>query len=341
MNATPLILNTIDEYLGPAESRFFSRGYQRASYDVHDVIVDRAGRTVRAAADLEYPTDWSRKQADLDLRPHLSTIDALVLGVQLAELELVQTHDLSESQRRMMHLRKVTLRAGSEPQEELKNIPLSVKHLRQETVGKGSDSIVVDSHQARVGGLQVRTEIERKPGDPVQRSGTAAFDSLPLALGPEQERFYGSGFQRRRHVIHDVRADRGTWSAEAVVRFNAEPAHSMEGVDGANHPSVSLLDCFVVNLQLAQVLMYELDAIRRSESGTLWMMQTVLTREKEPVSLASTDVDLPVKTAITAKKLLPLRGGTWRTVELSGGLGGVSLRCSFAHELPGQADNSN
>src|ERR1700738_3999369 len=92
-----LLLHSIDDYLGPAKNRFFSRGYQRADYEVYNltVIPEGAGDAgATAGANLRYPADWSQKNGT-DLRPHLSTVDALVLGVQLAELHLAHTYGLS------------------------------------------------------------------------------------------------------------------------------------------------------------------------------------------------------------------------------------------------------
>ncbi|GAA3760406.1 hypothetical protein GCM10022402_42880 [Salinactinospora qingdaonensis] len=107
-----------------------------------------------------------------------------------------------------------------------------------------------------------------------------------------------------------------------------------EGIEGDYQPSVTMVDCFVVNLQLAQVLMYEMDGIRRSDSNTLWMLNTVLEAQHPHRSTAP---PLRAHTNVTNKHLLTLRGDTWRNVDLAGTLAGVELRCSFAHQLPASA----
>jgi hypothetical protein len=43
---------------------------------------------------------------------------------------------------------------------------------------------------------------------------------------------------------------------------------------------------------------------------------------------------LSATTAITRKHLLPMRGGTWRNVDFTSSCGGVTMRASFAHEIP-------
>ncbi|WNI17845.1 AvrD family protein [Actinacidiphila sp. ITFR-21] len=339
-----LRLDTIDEYLGPGETRFFSRGYQRARYDVRDVRVRPAlaeGICVTATADISYPADWSRKRASVDLPPHLSTVDALVLGVQLAESHLVHAHRLAGADRRAVRLRKVALRAGNAPQEELADLPLSAALVRSgaDALAEGGNRSVYD---CTVGGLRVRCEIEH----PTARGGAAdtgpatrRHDSLADVLGAAESRFYGEGFQRRRHSIHNVRVDVDTLTAEADARFADDAGKPVpaEGIEGLVQPAVSAVDAFVVNLQLAQVLMYELDSLTRESSNTLWMMQTVLEAPYGHRALPRPEESLPTRTGITGHRLLPLRGGAWRSVDLRGGLADISMRAAFAHELPEDA----
>ncbi|MEV0092292.1 AvrD family protein [Streptomyces sp. NPDC050738] len=331
-----LLLRTVDDYLGPGETRFFSRGYQRADYTVYGITAHPAGAegpAVTAKADIGYPADWSKKTADEDLRPHLSTVDALVLGVQLAELHLAHAYGLDAADRSAMRLRKVVLRAGGAPQEELEGIALSatLKATVAEESARGGHRSVYDS---TVGGLRVRCEIDH----PLRTKATAParYDALTDALGPGEPRFYGEGFKLRRHTVEDVRVDMGALTAEATARFTAvSDTAPTEGIEGAGPPVVSLVDCFVVNLQLAQVLMYELDSLTRESSNTLWMMQTVLEAPEDPQPLAvPVSGALETATTLTAARKLPLRGGIWRTVELHSRMAGIEMRCSFAHELP-------
>lgn len=336
-----LLLRSIDDYLGPGETRFFSHGYQRSVFDVHDLVVHGSpggGPCVTGAVDVSYPADWSRKKAGVDLRPHLSTIDAFVLGVQLAEVHLVHARGLSPEQLSALRLRKVVLRAGGAPQEELKDVRLSAVLADSESRPAGADPArAVTVYNCTVGGLRARVEIEI-PAGAAADAGPAGDvpTSFTEALGDARTRFYGAGFTQRRHTIENVEVDLESFSAQARARFTTVPGAPLpaDGIDGADQPAVSLIEGFVVNLQLAQVLMYELDSLTRESTNTLWMMQTVLEAPEVPQPLTEPGLPLPVRTAITARRLLPLRGASWRSVELSGALAGISMRASFAHELP-------
>jgi Pseudomonas avirulence D protein (AvrD) len=330
-----LLLDDVDDYLGPGETRFFARGYQRSTYRVHDLeaVSGPQERMARARVDVSYPEDWSRKGTDGDLRPHLSTIDAYVLAVQLAELELAHRtgHD---PQAGAAVVRRITLRAGGAPVEQLHGIPVHAVHLStgdpRTTVGTPGSSgsrVQLSTFECGVGGFRVRCELEHPvPPDPLQRTGTTRFAGLEDVLGDPAARFHGHGFTRRRHRIGDVHADVGARTAYARVTFTTQPGPG-------ELPGVTPIDGFVVNLQLAQVLMYELDGIARSESNTLWMMQTVLEQRTDASPIVQ-GVGHPVTLALAAVRQLPLRDALWRIVDLQGALDGVSLRSSFAHQLP-------
>ena len=85
-HAAPAVrrFSSIDDYLGPAAGRFFGSGYRRVAYRLHgtDTTQHAAGERLRATAEIAYPTDWSKKATATALKPHLSTIDALIVGAE-------------------------------------------------------------------------------------------------------------------------------------------------------------------------------------------------------------------------------------------------------------------
>jgi len=328
---TALAFESIDDYLGPADGRFFGSGYRRAEYHVSDVVVTPLGAEgagTRSAISIRYPADWSKKKHGVDLRPHLSTVDMLVLGVQLSEAHLTHAHGLDGAGRRDCWLRKVTLRAGTAPQEDLVGLEGTAR-LREMTPAAGGDYVA--TYDCVIGAMRARCEIQH----PVGRlaPGAAAFGSIDDVLGDAATRYYGTGFTTQPHRISDVGVDLENLRASGSVWIEPTGAVPTEGIDGARQPLVSVVDCFVTNLQLAQILMYELDSIRRQDSNTLWMLKTVLETASpyRPCSLP-----LVSSVAITGKHLVPLRGAVWRNVDLHGECAGVTLRSSFVHELPAE-----
>ncbi|TVZ84905.1 AvrD family protein [Streptomyces sp. BK340] len=333
MTMLPLLhLPSVDDYLGPAESRFFAAGYRRAEHTLHDVrITTRERPGVTAVASLAYPRDWSRKKTSTDLFPHVSTVDMLVIGLQLCEAYLVHVHRLGAAERRLARVRKITLKAGITPQEELTGLSAGAE-LRRTQMDPGAVGGRVSTFSARVGVMTARYEIEHASWGEGVADGT--YTSLEDVLGSAGTRYYGDGFKLRKHTVDDVLANVAELAATATVATQTLPGFDavVDGLEGQRLAGeMSAVDCFVTNLQLIQVLLYELDGISRQDSNTLWMQQTVLTAvgPGHPATGAAT-----AHAAISGTELVPLRGGLWRDVTISGRLGGFEMQGSFAHELP-------
>lgn len=326
--------DSIDDYLGPGDTRFFASGYRRASHYIDAIVstpADSVEPGVKTNVTVEYPSDWSKKTGEMDITPHLSSVDMIVLATQMSEIHLTHAYGLDESTRRNIRLLRVTLKAGTTPQEALNKISATAV-LRETKAASNEDGVYVSVYDCEVGVMQARCEIQHPIAT---RSATEGhFGSTEEILGPPASRYYGEGFKFNRQFIEDVRVDMDTLDAEAAVRI--EPVRGdqkpEEGVEGRYQPSVSMIDCFVVSLQLAQVMIYELDSVNRRDSNTLWMLNTDLRAEKahRPYDTGP----LLARTTIEDKHLLSLNGSTWRNVDVVGDFGGIHLQCSFAHALP-------
>jgi hypothetical protein len=307
---------SIDTHLGPALGRYFGEGFKRVRHELRDVSV--VGDKVHGVADVSYPHDWSRKAAGSP-PPHLSTVDGVVLAVQLAEIHLTHTCGLSREQRRRAWLRRIELRAGPSPQNELAAFPVGAAFMTR----TGS----VSTYACNVGAISVRCEIDHEWMPPADTIG--AYASADDLLGRASRRYFGDGYTTRALRLDDVMAmaDR----VHATVRIDAHGCHADEGLAGAYQPSVSIVDAFLALAQLAQVLAYRLDGLERSVSDTLWMRRVMLesAAPRQPL-----DRQLPAAIELTRARRVNHRGREWRTLEACGRLLGISARASMAHRLP-------
>ncbi|MER7674470.1 AvrD family protein [Kitasatospora sp. NPDC096128] len=327
--AAHTLLASVDDYLGPGDRRFFGRGFRRVQYDLSRIRVARTADGVagaRALVRVRYPADWSRKAVG-DLRPHFSTVDGLVLAAQLAELCLTdrRTDDLREA-----WLRQVRITAGSRPQEDLDQLEAVATRRRVEAFD-GAPGWSVSVIDCGIGTMRVRCELVHPSGSP--RQGQWQYASPAEALGPAADRYYDHGFTTRRQLIRDVAVDQEALRATARLGIEQEGQASPapRGLESAYGPSVTMVDAFVTALQLAQVMLYEMDGVRRQDSDTLWMRQTVLTAAgpQRPY-----DGTVPVGTALTELDLLRLNGDTWRTMNVVADLAGLDVRSAVTHRLP-------
>ncbi|MCX4747727.1 AvrD family protein [Kitasatospora sp. NBC_01287] len=333
---SPLLLSdSIDDLLGPAESRFFGSGYRRVGQRVHQLSWDEEHQTLNAVAGVLYPVDWSVKQKAGKLAPHLSTIDALLFAAQLAETALTARYGLTEEQRRAAWLRKVEIRAGAAPQEEgLTAFPASAQ-LKESPVAPLDQQALVSLVVCRIGRMTVRCTVEHAAGTGAR---VEVRDDL---LGPVEQRPYGTGYRAHRQALTDLRVDAHglvpTVDGKLAVTAAPSEAIGTRGLEGAYQPGITLVDAFVTALQLGQVLLYELDSVARADSNTLWMRRTVLesSRPDRPGAQAA-----PVTAILEAAQIVQAQGADWRNADIVAETGGVRVVCSVTHKLPEAAHAS-
>ncbi|MFG2880205.1 AvrD family protein [Streptomyces sp. NPDC048337] len=335
-NATrdPLHLDNVSDYLGAPERRFFGEGYKRAQHRLtgithgQDAAAGDTTPTLTGTAAVTYPADWSRK-GDVDQKPHLSTIDVLLLGVQLTEALLAEHRGLGEEDFRGSWLRRARIKAGAVPvEDDLTAIPVAARlGGEQPSPDPGRTVSVVD---ATVGALTIRVELDHPD---VRRA-----PARPPLTGAA-DRPFGDAYRQRRQSVEDVRVAPGRDSATALARLTAWDlaAAPGSGTEGGHQPSAGLVDAFVVALQLGQVLLYELDGVSRADSDTLWMRSTLLEASSPHRPLTTPDGGAhPVAAELRdATRLTTRHGDTWRRADIAAELAGVSVICSVAHRLPG------
>lgn len=368
---------SIDHCLGPGERRFFGSGYRESRYSVRGATFEPTtrGHVLRARAGVRHLGGFRAKAAG-DRRPHLTTLDCLLLTVRAAETCVARQHGLDQRGRSRSWTRRFDVRAGATPIEDgLTDLPLEagVEHL---TLPPRAGAPAVSRVVCRLANMRVRVEVVHEL-DP----RTSGPDRTPV-FGPVDDDLldgrhpgaFGHGFQLHRQSIDDLTVDLSTLSAAASVvltevapRRSAavlsipaqsvpaqsvpalavpaprEPDRSELAVRDAParvHPT-SMLDGFLVALQLGQALLYEYDGIARTDSDDLWMRSATITgaRPARPGRARGTGPAGPLSTTaqLLEPKVVPLRGEDWRTAVVTGSLGGVHTRCAVAHQLPATA----
>jgi hypothetical protein len=315
-------MTSIDHHLGASSGRYFGEGFKRVQHELTNLRVG-AGE-IAADATLTYPGDWSRKSTG-SLRPHLSSIDGLVIAGELADAYLAHTFGLDLEQRRRAWLRAFEMRVAA-PTEELSRFAVRAQH-RSCVPASSARCDFISSFACFIGTIRVTCAIEHD----IARGGAGEgrYATADALLGDSARRHYGDGYKRRTQRIEDV-ATRGD-SIRATVAVEDPLGDVDDGLGGAYAPSVSMVDCLLSMAQLAQVLAYDLDGVRRATSNTFWMRRLSF-RAATPVHPLGAPRDAAL--GVPRSKLLTVGGGPWRALDLSGNLGEFETHGSVAHALP-------
>ncbi|MEU3254574.1 AvrD family protein [Streptomyces sp. NPDC006997] len=333
-----LELASIDDFLGPRDSRFLGEGFKRVEHSLTDLTIASAAHGadgadgsngvdgsngaggIEATAHLAIPGVWSRK-GDRNQKPHLSSIDVMVFAARLTGLYAAHTYGLAPDAR--FEVRSIEMKAGSSPDEEgLAKVPVSGRLVAAETAGEQWSTTL----DCRVGSLSARVRARHSPGRrPVDGPGAYYLEEeLP---GPWIDAPYGVPHATRRQLLTGVRV---TGDDEDDRQASARVALVPDAAGGArDDASAGMIDTLVAVMQLGQVMLYTLDGVDRAHSNNLWMRRATLTLDD--------GVPAPPDGEVTARleqaRRLPSPAGTWRSAEVVGALHGVRIRVAVAHLL--------
>ena len=326
---TDITPGSIDRYLGPASGRYFGEGFKRVTHEITDLVIgDVDGRgSIRGTATLGYPEDWSRKSTG-SLRPHVSSIDGLLLTVELAEACLTHRYGLGGAQRRRMWLRSLEMRVAS-PQEDLTEFGVDGVQTGCAPAAAGSRCGHVSTFRCRIGTIAVTCAIEHDIAAPTRVTGR--YGSSADVLGDPAGRYYGVGYKARTQRIADIVSAPGGEHVRAKITVEDPHAGCDDGFAGSYQPSVSMVDCVLSLAQLAQVVAYRVDGIDRTQSNTLWMRRMAFS-SSTPVHPLDALTDATARVA--RSRQLKVGGACWRALDLSGDFGAIQARGSIAHALP-------
>ncbi|WNI15074.1 AvrD family protein [Actinacidiphila sp. ITFR-21] len=338
MNPHPTLHHSIEDCLGPSTTRFFGEGYRRVGSRLGELSVRPApsGGAATATAGVRYPADWSVREAADAPRPHLSTIDTLVLAVQTAEAYLTHAFGLTAEQRRRSWLRGFSMRAGARPQEDLLDIPVTATALHTLPARWGLCAAVT-SFEVRIGAMRVELAVEHDIAAPNGR--TAAWAAADDLLGDPDARYYGRAFTRRPQRVAEVAVDGPAGRVTALVACGsavagaaapgADPTGPGEGFAAAYEPSLSMVDGIVATAQMAQAVMYAMDGVERRQTGTLWMRRLAMTA-KTPYQ----PLDNAFVCSLSVRRRLLGRGAEdWRMYEVAALFQGIAVSSSVAYAV--------
>ncbi|MFG2603367.1 AvrD family protein [Streptomyces sp. NPDC048514] len=321
---------SIDDFLGPRETRFLGEGFKRVEHSLSDVTVtpgDEGAGAIEATAHLAIPGLWSIK-GEQRPKPHLSTIDAMLFAARLTGLYAAHTAGLTPGA--WFVVQSVDMRAGSSPDEDdLGKFPVSGRLVAADRSGQEWSTTL----DCRIGSLSARVHARhsagRAPAGPGQVHHLAG--DLP---GPWNDAPFGLPHGARHQLLTavDVRVNSADdVQASARAELTSDQARAVpEGTPA------TMIDAFVAVLQLGQVLLYALDGIDRAGSNNLWMRRTRVTAGPTPTR--PTD---EVTASLRQTMLLPSPAGVWRSAEVIGSLHGVQARASVAHLLPETSPSVN
>ncbi len=319
------LFDRIEDFLGEKNKRFFSHGYKHTTRRIFNIVLTKLG--AEAVCQVSVPEDWSLKGKTPQVI-HLSSIDALLIALQLSEAYCVVRYHLSESQRREMTIKSFSMKADVKPLEDLSSFRAIVGLLLVH------DNIL--SLTSNVGGMHMEIKLQL----PILRNNLqnkfalfpneiAHYKTIDDILGKADTNLYGGRFADAIHNIKNVSVDLGLSSVTSEVDGNFPRRSDYGGMETMLNQSASPIDVMVIISQLIQCYLYLLDGISRANSSTLWMRSMTL-----HVSDGTNQDDMPASINILRSEKILVDGIPWRCAYVRGNFCGMTIFYSVGHALP-------
>jgi hypothetical protein len=319
--------SSIDDLLGDSRTRFFGAGFRLVQHEVIDVQLDPSTNTARASAKLEYPASWSTKKSK-ELQPHLSTLDAFIIGAQLCEAYVRTAYGIEGEAADRLWVARSSLRPSNTPTTDLSAVAAGCKLVKTESSPR-SICGNLSSFTVQVGSIGLEFVIDHPIS--VASKAQVQWANINDLLGPPEERYFGSAYMATQLVLRDINFDANGERVQALLDLEDPPGlPKLRGMGAAYFPFVSHANVIVGVAQLAQALLYRHDNVSRDSSHNLWMRKVVL----DSPFPESARRGLLAETWSTKLTLLPIKDTTWRSGSFVLVVPGVVGEYNLAHQLP-------
>jgi hypothetical protein len=315
---------SIDTLLGEASTRFFGEGYRHITRSIRDVVVSSEPPSVRATASIHYPKSWSTKR-DRELRPHLSSIDAVSIAALLCDVFLRSVFADAEAAKSCW-IERCALKSGKSATMDLDRVAATTTLVRTEP--SSSPERYRSHFTSNVGSLVVELTINHPIAE--RRDVNREWSDIEDVLGDLGNHYYGAAFAASRLGLMDIELDDRHGLTARLDIDSPLASRQLLGLGADYYPFVSQMTTIVGIAQLAQVLLYRIDGIERSQSNNLWMRKICL----ESTHPAPAGRGLRVATRAVKSSVLPIAGSPWRTADFVTSLPGIQGTYTLAHQLP-------
>lgn len=228
--------NSIDDFLGTRQGRYFGDGYLKSSQIIRDFELSGGLKALQISCTgvVNLPDAWSTKGSSAQ-KPHLSTIDVIECALECLKQFRISTRRGGALPTDL--LSSISIVAGKSPIEEsMDAVPITGQVLLNDDA---NEVMILQIANMEVT-LQLRPEEDNHARDRV-------YSNTPVELGTV---LLNTDEMQASAMAHSGPADTGSvWSLSAS---------------------------FACALQLGQLLLYKLDKVDRAESNTLWMKKTYI-----------------------------------------------------------------
>lgn len=302
--------NTVDDFLGIKNHRYFGSGYKRISYSLKNYSFD--SKNVKAQLKVNWPQKWSHKSG-VETVPHIGSLEAFSISAQLCEIFFCTCCDFSLNQISKIWIREFVIKSGhranANPSGEF---DITATCLHTEAYNNSLNGFVT-TFGIEIGSMKISLTFDH----PEYKNKCVSVDKLLEVLNHNHQSYYTLGYRTHIQNLYDVDVDYDAGRIKSKVSLeNQEINEALQSMGSYYQPCPTLVDAIIVSGQLIQILMYELDKLSRDETNNLWMREV---RALYPKPMENNFFESYINLADWKK--IDFNGQTWRMATVNSVIG--------------------
>ncbi|MDR1552684.1 MAG: hypothetical protein LBS69_04380 [Prevotellaceae bacterium] len=302
----------IENILGPKKDRYCSNGFRNVRFSFANIAFSDS--VLNGNVCVDFSKKWSSKKDDRQM-PHLGTTEYVSISILLTELYLRLSMGFGSRDIAVSWVKQVRLKSMPEINRE----SIQPFHIRKQNEDDRQSAFKI------VIGHMLMYVIIAHPLKHVQ-TVDPYFNFADYLCGLHKN-FHYNGYREINHDVHNVQINPVGYEASGDILL--QPAmNKFNGIGSAYYPTMDIASFILVSGQLIQALLYNLDNMRREDSGNMWLRSLDI---RYPSPLPPDNLTEHIRCE-TFKKI-PLKGQIWRVADIAMCMGNIEATFNMTHQI--------
>ncbi len=310
----------IELFLGKRKGRYFTEGYKNTKFDLTNFVFNE--NKFHSSVEVYWKSAFGEKRGK-EISPHIGTLEYLSISTILSQFLLIGYYGLSYKDIQRSFLRRFKMKTKANRNNSSKKE--TTTEITNTNILNKRDNIYLSKIKVNIGNVNIFLEIEH----PLMQTGIDRQTELAILLARMNKQYYKHGYRFGSYDISNINMNLYEKVINSKININRQDKGlHYEGI-GMTHNSIySMCDFIPIIGQLTQVLLYNLDKLKREETNNMWLRYIDLECDK-PIRETRPDANIKFKD----HKHLNMNNEQWSVVKLDAKISNMKATISVAHKL--------
>lgn len=307
------------QFLGKKEERYFAFGFKKIECNLKNFCFSQNKLTSKLTVTWE--EGWSIK-AKRQIKPHLGSVESFTVVARMLEIFMALKYNMCQDDISNSKFQKIQIKTKLSCLDS--NLPLSICLVEKNANVRRYDKSNSE-FEIRIGNFQYIISLEFVVRD---SSSGFQYDQFASTTVSDKCNYYYTGYKLSNIDIEDILIKNGNRSLTAIPHINRNFNNKISGVATSLLPDITFIDFLRIGGQLAQILLYSFDEIKREDSQNLWIRSLSAVFDNQNIKRNESS-----KVSLTEVNKIELNNETWRTAIVDLEIGSIRARAKVGHIL--------